>query len=86
MAKLITSVQKMLVEIYSAADETTDLNKLQAKADELYSDVKLRLYTYPGAGRGFTDEEGNLRKDVICTIGCGPDCVVAFKNGDIEAY
>lgn len=86
MAKLITPTQQMLLDIYEAADQTADLTKLQKKADEMFPDANLKIYTNPGAGRGFMDEEGNLRKDVLCTIGSGPACVAAFKNGDIEAY
>ena len=86
MAKLITPIQQMLIDTYTAAGKSTDTAVLQAKVEELYPDTKLRIYNQPGAGRGFMDEEGNLRKDVVCTLGSGPDTVVVFKNGDIEAY
>lgn len=83
MALLITERQSMLMEIHKAAGDTSDVAKLQKTAEEMFPGAEWKIYCHTTAGRGFMDDEGNLRKDVAYVIGDGPDVVTVFKNGDV---
>ncbi len=83
MALVISVDQEKLIKIHETAGRTSDVVKLQEVADEMFPDAKLKIYCHTTAGRGFTDGDGNLRKDLVYAIGSGPDVVAMFKNGDV---